>query len=158
MILRRWIKRQTSLLWPFCSPALPVSWTTFVHPEGVRYFQKQCQVSTPLDLLWHGADRSFGQPVPVLTEASIYSSDIYRRIEDYISAIFSYISRNAIDLPTESFLVLELRQTGRCGYYFVDHANKCLFWLDPFDFSHLLLPLQIDFTPSHVGERLPRVP
>jgi len=96
--------------------------------------------------------------MPVLTEANIYSSDIYLRIEDYISAISSYVSRNAIVLPTESFLVLELRQTGRCGYYFVNHANRCLFWLDAFDFSHLLLPLQIDFTPSHVGGCLPRAP
>ncbi|KAJ3515755.1 hypothetical protein NLJ89_g1562 [Agrocybe chaxingu] len=116
----------------FSRPNLPDDWTTFVHPEGVRYFLKETR------------------PIPVLTEAYIYSPEIHNQIESYISQIFSYINRNSIAFE-KSFLVLELRQSGRCGYYFVDHTNKCLFWLDPFEFSHLLDPLKIPYTASLVG-------
>lgn len=53
MNLGRWLSRKKFSWGLVCSPAPPASWTTFIHPEGARYFQKQCQVSTALDLLSH---------------------------------------------------------------------------------------------------------
>ncbi|KAJ2914628.1 hypothetical protein MD484_g5809, partial [Candolleomyces efflorescens] len=114
-------------------PKLPDNWETFVHPEGTRYFKKTDAF------------------VPVLTEAWIYEEPLRAEIEQYIQSISDYVDGNHISFPPNVYLVLELRQTGRYGYYFVNHDEKCLFWLEPFDFSHLLVPLEIASTDSHVS-------
>ncbi|RXW24344.1 hypothetical protein EST38_g1543 [Candolleomyces aberdarensis] len=117
----------------FSGPELPQNWTTCVHPEGVRYFRRT---------------NAF---VCVLTEAWIHDDHTLDKIERYIESISTYVRGNGITLPLDTFLVLELRQSGRCGYYFVNHQERCLFWLDPFDFSALLIPLEIPHTTSHVA-------
>jgi hypothetical protein len=115
------------------------------------------------------------QTISVLTEARIDEPDQLAKIEHYISAINAFIYRNDIlahlqtsvvgdeprPFPQEHkehkqqpalLLVLELRASGKCGYYFVDHDHQCLFWLDPFDFSHLVDQVRIQHTSGLVGE------
>jgi hypothetical protein len=91
--------------------------------------------------------------VPVLTEAWIYEDLPRAKIERYIKSISAYVHDNGITFPSNTFIVLELRQSGRCGYYFVNHDEQCLFWLDRFDFSPFLFPLEISHTTSHVGKQ-----
>lgn len=57
-------------------------------------------------------------------------------------------------MPAEACLVLEFRQSGRCGYYFVDHSARCLFWLEEFDAMALLDQVRVEFTPPLVGQEM----
>ncbi|KAH6917955.1 hypothetical protein BKA70DRAFT_5106 [Coprinopsis sp. MPI-PUGE-AT-0042] len=134
----------------FPGPSIPPQWTTYVHPEGMRYFFKKTRA------------------ISVLTEARIDEPDQLAKIEDYISKITSFISENDVLARLEAsttfapgpskqqqqpglLLVLELRKSGRCGYYFVDHDHQCLFWLDPFDFSGLVDQVRMQHTSGLVG-------
>ena len=48
--------------------------------------------------------------------------------------------------------MLEFRNTGRCGYYFVNHAEQRLFWLDEYDGMDFLFEVKVEYTPSLVGK------
>lgn len=74
------------------------------------------------------------------------------KLETIITEIFSYISKYNIGIPEESCLVLEFRNAGECGYYFVNHAEKRLFWLDEFDGMDFLFEVKVEYTPSLIGE------
>ncbi|KAG2008408.1 hypothetical protein CC2G_013844 [Coprinopsis cinerea AmutBmut pab1-1] len=115
------------------SPCNPPDWTTHVHPEGSRYFVKKTQLFT------------------VVTEARVDEAEDLEYIEYYNSKITAFIVTNKVNLPPNTFLVLERRTSGNCGYYFVDHGNQCLFWLDSFDFTHLVDQVRIRHTASLVG-------
>ena len=94
----------------------------------------------------------FPQEFPILTDVWMYDADSYERLETIIKQIFSYINTYKIEIPGESCLVLEFRNTGRCGYYFVNHAEQRLFWLDEFDGLDFLFEVRVDYTPSLVGK------
>jgi hypothetical protein len=53
-------------------------------------------------------------------------------------------------------LVLELRLSGNCGYYFVDHARKRLFWLDDYDFSWAAGELHVKHADSIIATEMKR--
>lgn len=69
-------------------------------------------------------------------------------LERYIMDILDYIERQHLELPPDIGLVLEHRNSGRWGYYFVDHKAQCLFWLDEFDAADFLSPVRVHYTPS----------
>ena len=47
--------------------------------------------------------------------------------------------------------MLEFRNSGNCGYYFVNHAKQCLFWLDEFNGIDFLGEVRVKYTLSLVG-------
>lgn len=53
-------------------------------------------------------------------------------------------------------LVLELRLTGNCGYYFVDHAGQRLFWLEDYDFSWAAGEVHVGHSDSIIGMEMKR--
>jgi hypothetical protein len=60
-----------------------------------------------------------------------------------------------VHLPPNPELVLELIQADgadlMCGYYFVDHENRCLFWVEPIEMSVLLMEVKGVTCPSHIS-------
>jgi hypothetical protein len=40
------------------------------------------------------------------------------------------------------------------GYYFVDHPNQTLFWLEPFDFTYMLMEVRVKWTDWLVGQMM----
>lgn len=53
-------------------------------------------------------------------------------------------------------LVLELHRSVEndemeCGYYFVDHRTRCLFWLHEYDISEILEEVKGASSPSHIS-------
>ncbi|TFK26151.1 hypothetical protein FA15DRAFT_667829 [Coprinopsis marcescibilis] len=117
----------------FPGPVLPDQWISYVHPEGTRYYVKPTS------------------NLSLITEARIDDADQYQKIDHYFGAITEYIRKYNIQLPPNPFLVLELRNSGNCGYYFVNHQKRCLFWLDSFDYSDMVQHVRIKHTTSHVG-------
>ena len=75
-------------------------------------------------------------------------------INDFVDKIEQFIAKNGLAppvLPENRTLVLEIRQTGRCGYYFVDHSNQCLFWLEPYNAFDMIDNFKIEMTPPLFG-------
>ncbi|KAF9010175.1 hypothetical protein BDQ17DRAFT_1004707 [Cyathus striatus] len=125
------IKRFTT---DFSAPGLPSNWTAYTHPEGALYF--------------HDKSRK------ILTDVYIYDKTALDDLEVIISKIRNHPSIQRIwpadDTSIE--LVLELRQTERYGYYFVDHTHRCLFWPEDFDFIDFISEVKVNYTTSHVGK------
>ena len=92
------------------------------------------------------------QEIHILTDVWMYDVDSREKLETKITEIFSYITKYKIDIPEESCLVLEFRKSGKCGYYFVNHAEQRLFWLDEYDGMEFLFEVKVEYTPSLVGE------
>ena len=70
-------------------------------------------------------------------------------INDFVYKIEQYIAENGLApplIPEKRTLVLEIRQTGRCGYYFVDHSRQCLFWLEPYNAFDMIDNFKIEMT------------
>ncbi|KAF8814772.1 hypothetical protein BYT27DRAFT_7249811 [Phlegmacium glaucopus] len=89
---------------------------------------------------------------PILTDVWIYDTDSKTKLATYIEQIFSYIKKYNIEIPGDTCLVLELSNSGKYGYYFVDHAKQCLIWLDEFNGMDFLGKIKVKYTPSHIGE------
>ena len=91
------------------------------------------------------------QTIPILTDVWIYDEVFKEKLEAYITQIFSYIEKYQIQIPLETYLVLEFRNKGRCGYYFVNHPKQSLFWLDEFDGMDFLYEVRVQYTPSLIS-------
>ena len=92
------------------------------------------------------------QEIDILTDVWMYDIDTREKLETIIKEMFSYISKYKIDIPEESCLVLEFRNSGKFGYYFVNHAEQRLFWLDEYNGMDFLFEDKVEYTPSLVGE------
>ena len=107
-------------------------------------FLYRCRSATDTLLHW--------QEIDILTDVWMYDIDTREKLETIIKEMFSYISKYKIDIPEESCLVLEFRNSGKFGYYFVNHAEQRLFWLDEYNGMDFLFEDKVEYTPSLVGE------
>ena len=58
-----------------------------------------------------------------------------------------------ITLPDDIELVLEIVPLDSgpiCGYYFVEHRSRCLFWLDNFDAEAICADIKVVVSLSHL--------
>jgi hypothetical protein len=58
-----------------------------------------------------------------------------------------------ITLPSDVELVLEIvpQDSGLiCGYYFVEHRSRCLFWLENFDAEDICADIKAVVSLSHL--------
>ncbi|KAJ3552907.1 hypothetical protein NP233_g12767 [Leucocoprinus birnbaumii] len=100
----------------FEAPWNPEGWQPIVHPEGQMYF-------------WHSEKR-------VLTEAYLYDKTLYGHIEEHLATLEEFIDRLSLRRILVSHdLVLDLQPDGGgnyyCGYYFANHKERSVFWLQP---------------------------
>ncbi|PBK82550.1 hypothetical protein ARMGADRAFT_1001603 [Armillaria gallica] len=106
----------------------PQSWTSYIHPEGARYFRCEHDLFT------------------IYTDAYLFDPEILQAVEKFVDQVGEYLTRHDItevSFDTEKVdLVLDvtLDETKRtiCGYYFAYHANRTVFWLDDFESSERL--------------------
>ncbi|KAJ2925409.1 hypothetical protein H1R20_g11698, partial [Candolleomyces eurysporus] len=159
----------------FGSPSLDnrPGWRTFVHPEGTRYFYCD-SLDNPVPVLteaWIYED-------DVFEELQRYMNAIFAYMKEHnVSFPRPAQPFQKRDNPRKSarrkrssgdhweegehaetpqdlapvVLVLEFRLTGRVGYYFVDHPNQTLFWLEPFDFTYMLMEVRAQWSDWLVG-------
>ncbi|KAG1877005.1 hypothetical protein C8R48DRAFT_768568 [Suillus tomentosus] len=101
---------------------VPEGWTAFVHPEGARYFVNQ-------------QTRTF-------TDMNVCETDICDDIEYFMHYLLDELQQTIEDknlsLDMEQVdLVVEPKTFGGdsviCCYYFANHRDRCLFWLDDFN-------------------------
>ncbi|OAX42623.1 hypothetical protein K503DRAFT_710268 [Rhizopogon vinicolor AM-OR11-026] len=118
---------------------VPPGWITLVHPEGFRYFVNQ-------------EKRTF-------TQMNICDKDICEDIEYYMQYLLdelqAEIGHRILDLDRDQVdLVLEPRNFGDnsvvCCYYFANHRDRCLFWLNEYDTEGILTDCQGVESLSHI--------
>ncbi|KAF9444237.1 hypothetical protein P691DRAFT_786995 [Macrolepiota fuliginosa MF-IS2] len=110
----------------FEAPWEPPGWEPIIHPEGQLYF-------------WHEKKR-------VITEAYLYDPDVLKEIVRHLSKIESFMERmNLHNILGHHDLVLDLspivseRGGYVCGYYFVNHEERSIFWLQAYPASALVV-------------------
>ncbi|KAF9646879.1 hypothetical protein BDM02DRAFT_3188424 [Thelephora ganbajun] len=109
----------------------PQDWTPLVHPDGALY--------------WVYNRQEDQRVMPVYTDAYLYDKEILGEVEKFRDAIFGQVK--ADHMPVEWELVLDLGDEKEpnecvCYYYFVNRANRTLFWLHQFDPTPLLSGLR----------------
>lgn len=81
-------------------------------------------------------------------------------VEEFARDIGSRIQSFPVQLPEQFDIVLDLIPDSPgeygCGYYFANHDNRTLFWLDDHDVSGILNEVNVRYTPFHVGKPLPK--
>ncbi|OJA17074.1 hypothetical protein AZE42_09252 [Rhizopogon vesiculosus] len=96
-----------------------IGWERCVHPEGALY-------------LYNNSKRTF-------TEANVDEA-AFHLVDECVDELRSLACTRAVDLEDNDIeLVVQVAQAGvdsehsPCQYYFVDHANRSLFWLHDHD-------------------------
>ncbi|KAF9235391.1 hypothetical protein BU15DRAFT_64910 [Melanogaster broomeanus] len=120
-------------------------WEPCTHPEGALYFRHPRRVTSI----------AYGKRYRICTDVNIYKQrnlDVITRCADQL---FEWIKTTGLVFSDESELVLELMDDKRvniwrCGYYFVDHAHKCLFWVHPFQAEPIFGNVKGVKSPSHI--------
>ncbi|KAF7316552.1 hypothetical protein MIND_00174500 [Mycena indigotica] len=110
-----------------CSmPHLEHGWTAETHPEGNVYYS------------------TLASQLPVVTCANLQNVSTLEAVDsctDQIKALLARTRKHTLLPPdTEIELLIEPEENGECGYYFVDHSNRVLFWLEMCDTGTLQLP------------------
>lgn len=93
----------------------------------------------------------------VYTEADPEDLEIITKLADRILADLANAAQLAnVTLPDDVELVLELVHFSDetiCGYYFVNHLHRCLFWIELFDGDGICDEIKVVISESHLSER-----
>lgn len=97
----------------------------------------------------------FVLPQPIFTDAYLYDEQSLEEIERFRKEIFAMAENKP--LPLEWELVLDVGEPQHfneriCYYYFVNSANRSLFWLEDFNVRPLLWGLCRGKSMSHIRE------
>ncbi|KIJ11190.1 hypothetical protein PAXINDRAFT_171875 [Paxillus involutus ATCC 200175] len=111
---------------------VPRGWSRHIHPEGTPYY-------------YHDAGKTY-------TEWDLCEPNIKQDIECYAYFLWRELAECHPDLGQYE-LVLELDSKGElgvvCEYYFVNHAERCLFWLDHYGEPGFLMDCKGVISLSH---------
>jgi hypothetical protein len=91
----------------------------------------------------------------ILTEANLYQPEMAQDVDIFIEKIDDMLRVGDFEVGPTAELVLEPMLSSKgdemiCGYYFVDHEKRCLFWLEDFDASFLLREVKGATSPAHI--------
>ncbi|KAG1753613.1 uncharacterized protein EDB91DRAFT_1333047 [Suillus paluster] len=148
-----------TVTFPVHDMAMPQGWITLVHPEGSRYFVHQEKVRPDHDL-WKADDLS-GRYIPqrTFTETNICNKQTCEDIEYYMQFLLDELQRvvehGNLELDMKQVdLVLEPKtfdgDSVVCCYYFANHRDRCLFWLNDFNAKGILSDCEGVENLSHI--------
>ncbi|KAJ3568281.1 hypothetical protein NP233_g5812 [Leucocoprinus birnbaumii] len=109
----------------FKDEQLPVNWNRQIHPEGLPFFYQLPSTNCPMR---------------VFTDEWLYDKETADHITNFLNEIIRAIRDYDIIIYPNSDLVLELqldRGTWKCGYYFVYHPTKAIYWLEEVNLEYL---------------------
>jgi hypothetical protein len=94
----------------------------------------------------------------ILTDANLCEVTVLKDINIFIAQIFEEMERNETTqtrIDADAHIVLERMECdgkpAQCGYYFVNHKARSLFWLEDFDIKHLLQDVRGARCPRHIS-------
>jgi hypothetical protein len=87
----------------------------------------------------------------------MHNSVLKVEMEEFYNCLQKIIRHGALEIPSIDYdLVLNIMPTegGRVewSYYYACHKTRCLFWLDPYDASHMISEVYCVTSPAHVSE------
>lgn len=95
----------------------------------------------------------------ILTDADICDPQIFTVVDESANQLLSELHQRAsednVAIPPDVELVLELivwDDDVFCGYYFVEHRSRNLFWLDEFDASDICADIKVVVSQDHLRE------
>ncbi|KAJ3560846.1 hypothetical protein NP233_g10566 [Leucocoprinus birnbaumii] len=109
----------------FKDEGLPPGWLKCIHPEGLPFFYRLPSSECPMR---------------VLTDEWLYNQETASHISNFLNEILRAIADFNATIHPNSDLVLELqldRGIWKCGYYFVHHPSKCVYWLEEVNLEYL---------------------
>ncbi|KAF8258666.1 hypothetical protein EI94DRAFT_1110391 [Lactarius quietus] len=117
-----------------CAP-----WVPATHPDGALYF--------------------FDQDRRLFTDTDMHDPGLREEMEDFYHYLQRILRYNGVSIPSTNYdLVLDIMPFGdgqkRWSYYYASHETRCLFWLDPYDATHMLSKVFGVKSPTHVQHRL----
>lgn len=150
-------------LWDSRAP--PPGWKEYTHPLGALYFYHEEYVSSVSLKSLPPSQRSLTHPSPspssqrILTEAHLYDNAAYQATTSFIHSIRSFLLLHHDQLNLSSSddveLVLDItlnEDAYVCGYYFVSHTRRVVFWLDEFE-TKFMCPERVPVLSfSHLSE------
>jgi hypothetical protein len=93
----------------------------------------------------------------IYTDANLYDGEELLIITESANQLLTDLNNKAlaenVTLPNEIELVLEIRTQDTdkiCGYYFVEHSSRCLFWLEEFDAEGICDEIKVVVSMSHL--------
>ncbi|KAG7448691.1 uncharacterized protein BT62DRAFT_929785 [Guyanagaster necrorhizus] len=117
-------------------------WSTYVHPEGARYFVHERKV-LPCTGNYHDSMISSGCLLPrIFTDINVCESEKLELVTKFMVDMEDYIRAKGVNIHPNVDLVFDLIRdpdSGNicCAYYFASHDNRSTFWLDDFDATYL---------------------
>ncbi|KAJ7512644.1 hypothetical protein B0H11DRAFT_1946655 [Mycena galericulata] len=118
----------------------PEGWTACLHPEGARYF--------------------FHEEKRVFTDANLYDAGLLEFITNNVCIIFDFLRVHGVDLDPGVDLVVDEYEypdmTKGCQYYFVNHKDRSVFWMDRVDSDMFSTSYQLNgiTSASHIRHEL----
>ncbi|KAK0213654.1 hypothetical protein IW262DRAFT_1466983 [Armillaria fumosa] len=125
----------------FARRETPQPWTSYIHPDGARYFRCEHDLFT------------------VYTDANLFDPEILQTVQQFVDQVDEYLTcHDTTEVPFDTekvdlVLDITLSATKRtiCGYYFAYHPNRAVFWLDDFESSERLWSKTNGVTsPDHI--------
>jgi hypothetical protein len=117
-----------------------------VHPQGSRYFVnaervRQIHALVEADGLSHSYNKQ-----RTFTQMNICDEEVYSHIKDFMDYLLRSLRDESEDLELDMAqvdLVIEPKvstdaDTVVCCYYFANHRDRCLFWLDEYSTEDIL--------------------
>jgi len=138
----------------YSSDETPYGWTPCLHPEGALYFMHEEKVCA--SLMSKNGTNCLAFFKRILTDAYLYDPRVISDATNFINQIFDYVRAHDIQLTSDVDLILDLTPNNDgntvCGYYFANHTNRSVFWLDLFDANDLPAWSEVGSTasPSHL--------
>ncbi|KAF9458542.1 hypothetical protein BDZ94DRAFT_1301128 [Collybia nuda] len=105
----------------FCQKVLPEGWVEHIHPEGRPTF--------------------YNEEKRIITESWILDREIYKCLTDSFLLLEDFVRGRGYKFPQDFHLVLDVEEkmdeTDQywCGYYYVSHSTRSIFWLEKMDIS-----------------------
>jgi hypothetical protein len=90
----------------------------------------------------------------IITETWIEDPDLSGPLETFIEDIFEFVRSKNLALPdTDLVLYCSVDKEGKnwCGYYFVSHRTRILFWLENFQVDEHLEEVRGELHPTHIS-------
>ncbi|KAJ6582987.1 hypothetical protein DFH09DRAFT_1029437 [Mycena vulgaris] len=115
-------------------------WTAHIHPEGALYYV-------------HDEKRIF-------TDTHLYDDIVFDIATSFIDKIDRFYSDNLICQNPDEDLVLDFVKNeeggNSCGYYFVDHGERLVFWDDAFELDRMSHGREVHgvTSPQHIKTEL----
>ncbi|KAJ6595722.1 hypothetical protein DFH09DRAFT_145749 [Mycena vulgaris] len=115
-------------------------WTAFQHPAGAMYF--------------------FHQEKRVFTDTNLLDHTSLRLIDTNMRTIHDFLGVHNVQLPPDVDLVLDEYtyndQTKGCQYYFVNHEDRSLFWMDKVESDMFSISRKVNgiTSASHIRHEL----